>query len=432
MAKNQMLRSVNPTPAQRRWNPYICQDCRAIFRVPSDYEGTGVVCPKCDRMMRLPKPGEVVADEANFGTMHAVTADSDVSVSTAPESTLWDSTDPHFADPPPHENREVAPSSISPAPSITESITRKGEPMRRRKKHRRKSDADANEWQDHSERRGHDLSSESSRWVIGGVIALGFALLLLVASLATHLGPKKVVAPIKPVVIELPNITHANPVFDRTKYLTEISAIESVIRKFLQARTPDEMLLHVRQTPHIKDRVLAYYQKHSFQMPGFSKIDDESVDLSTDGKMFTASVVTNVFSKTGIAVLEEDHGYLVDWESWVGWSEMSFEELMKEKPTTPVELRVSVESENYYNFDFPPEDERLWQSYRLVAPDGVLFLHGYVKKASDLDNDLRLSPDQTVKNVILRIKYPEKSTNQKQVLIDSIVADGWLKLDAPK
>jgi len=105
---------------------------------------------------------------------------------------------------------------------------------------------------------------------------------------------------------------------------------------------------------------------------------------------------------------------------------------MKEKPTTPVEQRVSVESENYYNFDFPPEDERLWQSYRLVAPDGVLFLHGYVKKASDLDNDLRLSPDQTVKNVILRIKYPEKSTNQKQVLIDSIVADGWLKLDAPK
>lgn len=432
MANNQMLRSANPTPAQRRWNPYICQDCRAIFRVPSDYEGTGVVCPKCDRMLRLPKAGEVLPEVANMEAMPPGAADSEAAVPLMPEPSAWESTDQQFPSSPSHETQEVAADSISHAPVAPNSIARQGEPVRRRRKHRRKSESHELEWQDNAERRGLHLSSESLRWVVGGVIALGFALLLLFASLISHLGPKKTIAPIKPVVIELPPTTNANPVFDRTKYLTEISAIESVIKKFLEARTPDEMMPHVRRSAFLKDRVLSYYQKHAFQMHGFSQIDDETVDLSTDGKLFSASVVHNDFSKSGIVVVREDDGYLVDWESWVGWSEKSFEELMKQKPTSPVETRVRVESENYYNFDFPPDVERLWQSYRLVAPDGVMYLHGYVEKASELDNALRLSPDETSKNVILRIKYRENSTTQNQVLIDSIVADGWLKLDAPK
>ena len=45
----------------RRWNAFVCQDCRAIFRVPADYVGKGIVCPRCDRMLRMPLPGESVA-----------------------------------------------------------------------------------------------------------------------------------------------------------------------------------------------------------------------------------------------------------------------------------------------------------------------------------------------------------------------------------
>jgi len=38
----------------RRWNAFVCNDCRAIFRVPADYTGKGIVCPRCDRMLRMP------------------------------------------------------------------------------------------------------------------------------------------------------------------------------------------------------------------------------------------------------------------------------------------------------------------------------------------------------------------------------------------
>lgn len=50
-----------PQPMKSRWCAFVCQDCRAIFRVPADYEGTGVVCPVCDRMLRMPRAGELVS-----------------------------------------------------------------------------------------------------------------------------------------------------------------------------------------------------------------------------------------------------------------------------------------------------------------------------------------------------------------------------------
>lgn len=48
------------TQNRRRWNAFVCQDCRAVFRIPSDYTGQGVVCPQCDRMLRIPRVGESI------------------------------------------------------------------------------------------------------------------------------------------------------------------------------------------------------------------------------------------------------------------------------------------------------------------------------------------------------------------------------------
>lgn len=41
--------------ASRRWNAFVCPECRQIFRVPGHHDGKGVVCPGCRRMLRLPE-----------------------------------------------------------------------------------------------------------------------------------------------------------------------------------------------------------------------------------------------------------------------------------------------------------------------------------------------------------------------------------------
>lgn len=45
-------------PAKRRWNAYVCPDCRLVFRIPTNHEGRGTVCPSCSRLLRIPKEGD--------------------------------------------------------------------------------------------------------------------------------------------------------------------------------------------------------------------------------------------------------------------------------------------------------------------------------------------------------------------------------------
>jgi hypothetical protein len=90
-----------------------------------------------------------------------------------------------------------------------------------------------------------------------------------------------------------------------------------------------------------------------------------------------------------------------------------------------------VESETYYNFDFPKEEEKKWQSYRLVAIDGSTLLHGYVKRGSALGNQLLLFPDEQSRPMILRVRHENEDSQKSQVLIESIVETGWVK-DLPK
>lgn len=54
-------------------------------------------------------------------------------------------------------------------------------------------------------------------------------------------------------------------------------------------------------------------------------------------------------------------GLKVDWESWVGWSEMPWDDFLKIKATEPKLVRVMLKWVDYYNFDF--SDEKKWRVY---------------------------------------------------------------------
>jgi hypothetical protein len=50
-----------------------------------------------------------------------------------------------------------------------------------------------------------------------------------------------------------------------------------------------------------------------------------------------------------------------------------------------------------------------------------------VEKATPIDNQLRLAPDEESKQMTLLIKYLENSSTNDQVLIEKIVTEGWVK-----
>jgi hypothetical protein len=85
---------------------------------------------------------------------------------------------------------------------------------------------------------------------------------------------------------------------------------------------------------------------------------------------------------------------------------------------------------DYYNFAFANDNK--WQAYRLTSPDGGNLLYGYAERGSVMNSKLRPSLDNQQTPLMLALKFPENATSNNQVLIEKIVAEGWvLESEAP-
>jgi hypothetical protein len=114
----------------------------------------------------------------------------------------------------------------------------------------------------------------------------------------------------------------------------------------------------------------------------------------------------------------------IDWEGWVGWSEMPWPEFLASKPTTGKVFRVTLSAVDYYNFNF--DDDKKWQAYRLESPDGTHALYGYAGQGSVIQTKLRPPTDSKPMPCMLALKFPANAASGNQVLIEQCLADGWV------
>jgi len=415
----------------RRWNAFVCNDCRAIFRVPADYTGKGIVCPRCDRMLRMPTAQDAlnpVEDPLNESLgQSAVVMLENPTTHEVDEVALIDAQKSSALNGDAKSNVESA------QKTSIEKANPTGEWKKRKIKQRSEEAEDA--WQrrpSHQERKAIMLRMP---WWLGPIVgAVLMAFVWIVVSNLREQKPHEVV--VLPAVASPPMQEVITPVDvekarAQHKSLQDVQQIESIVMSFLMAKSSDEMMRWSRDTPGLREKMAAYYKEDPFTTLGFSSIDQSTIELNAESSSFSATVVTADYDQHQIYLIRDEKEFRVDWESWVGWCEMSFESILENRSTTPVEIRAIVESETYYNFDFPTEAEKEWQSYRLVAIDGSTLLHGYVKRGSELDNQLRLASDERSRPMILRVRHQNEGSQESQVLIDSIVETGWVK-DLPK
>jgi hypothetical protein len=134
-------------------------------------------------------------------------------------------------------------------------------------------------------------------------------------------------------------------------------------------------------------------------------------------------VRTSDFKDRNMVVEKTGDGFKVDWESWVGWSEMSWKQLREIRPTEPKLFRVFAKQGKYYNFVFSDDTE--WRCYQLDSPDRKNSIFGYVKRGSKLDMELAKVGNVPIA-MTLMIRFPQNAPADNQVFIDSMVADGWV------
>lgn len=134
---------------------------------------------------------------------------------------------------------------------------------------------------------------------------------------------------------------------------------------------------------------------------------------------------------------------LLDWESWVTWSEMSWDQLKKERPQKQTLLRAVASESDYYNFEF--SEKWRWLAVKLSSPDGLHSLTGYVRRDTHLgiavanligvpiphkfpvDTPLpALARSGSKALVTVRVVYPKDARTDHCVRIVDLMADRWV------
>lgn len=268
-------------------------------------------------------------------------------------------------------------------------------------------------------------------FLIGG----GSLLILIVTGVVFSMnGSRK---PSEPVVREAPVVAPANkePVNPGDPNQAPVSDVvflaeaEPLAQKFLKATTVEELLPLVRNPETAENRMRRFYPDGKFKAAGLSQFNT-SGELDLLGGFRAIRVMTGDFDEKSLVFTDTPGVLKVDWESWVGWSEVPWDEFLSSKPFEGKVFRVTLSPVDYYNFDFL--DESKWQSYRLISPDKEHSIYGYAEKGSRLDQRLRPNADTKSVALMLSLKFPKGTSSNDQVEIEKIINEGWVEEENPK
>lgn len=212
-----------------------------------------------------------------------------------------------------------------------------------------------------------------------------------------------------------------SPISDEDLVVSQRAKVDEVkkfaIKFFLEedAAIREAMVRHPETTV---PRMREYYKKQPFETEDYSYIAaGVTVDSETGVSRFKLP--------SGMVVITDtEDGYLLDWESLVGWSEMSLNTFLSKKPLKETRMRVVSKQAAYYAGDY--SDEEKWLCLRLETFDSNEFVYGYI--AQDIMSEIDLGIlflNKSFLRMIVNIRFVEGATSHNQVLISEMIQEDW-------
>ena len=206
---------------------------------------------------------------------------------------------------------------------------------------------------------------------------------------------------------------------------TDKAALTAV--EFLTANTLDERLSWVRQPDRVAPLMREYYSRAEVTHPEFKTVLGRA-NLTVGGReVVTVSFQSMRNDNLAIALLrdEGDDRFLVDWESFVCYSEMPASEFLEKKPTTPTTFRLYAELSDYYNYGY--SDSSKYQSLVLKDRDDTFALYGYAPRDAPWLKTAfpTAKPSSDPKPLTLKISFPADVAADNIVTIDEFVTLWW-------
>ncbi|MFM7181843.1 MAG: hypothetical protein ACKO2G_10325 [Verrucomicrobiales bacterium] len=299
------------------------------------------------------------------------------------------------------------------------------------------------EWEDEDPRfRGRDLAGKRVIATGVGIVVVGAALLGVVmfhsggrtggeASEGGN-GLPPIVLPTDGAPMSMEEAKEKLNLALQTRPLETIAIIKPTIEAFLNATDLEQRIKTVREPERLRPVMEEYYQSHTDGPISFLRVDDQQETVDYRGNLLVLPVLMRDYSKKQIAIEYTGAGFLIDWESFVGYGEMPVERFREEIPYRPVMMRVSFGPAvpPYFNYGFT--DEENLECHLLTFPDES-YVFGYTLKFSPISNRLREFRGSAPSCMaVLSLRYPEGAKVGDQVWIEDMIAEGWILHEATR
>jgi hypothetical protein len=425
--------------ALNTWNILTCGNCRKLVKLPKDIGNARALCPTCKHPLTVPDSIEAPPSEIPEAIAAAPTPEVQAQsplpafrsfnpdapkIRTGRESWEPKSPEPRDIDFKDRLSRTTDPAMVQ-GPDDPP-------PLKRKRISRHELQQRNMEWD-----QGGERTKNTSTWRAWkrALERLPWGLILTVVLLLSLL-VWKIWQIRKKQTIKYnteTSVTTPPPVPEKTKpselelrpKTALLADILPTLKGFLGAKTSTEMKAWVREPERVHDLMDTYYQE---QTP-FQPVDYNALprfdSLFAHKNFVVASMETKQFLPFTISLEKTAEGYRVDWESFEAYGEMPLKQFQSGKITKPTLFRFTIEPTSYPNLDFPSSETH--QAYKLYTRNKAEMLYGYVERLSPAHEKLMsaLLAKQSI-FCVLRIKYPEHSTNEKQVEITHYLQTGWV------
>ena len=211
----------------------------------------------------------------------------------------------------------------------------------------------------------------------------------------------------------------------------EILLARPVAVRFFSAASIDELLPVIRDRERVEPLLRSHYAARSPQPIAYRTIN------FTDAAHFAGRTFLRLAAElpdgrfAGLTLEKADVRYLIDWESFVGYSEVDWTEFKRSAPNSGRVVMLRANATFIERYAAPFDNRERYQSLVLESQDGQ-FLTGYRLRDDAALINLRAKVGAAGKNryeVIVRVRYPQENWRRDDVEIVEIVQTGWVIWD---
>ncbi len=214
----------------------------------------------------------------------------------------------------------------------------------------------------------------------------------------------------------------------------DADAATRTLKKFFFAESLAERLDYVRHPETTESRIESFYA-----LPGNRGTADITVvgepitvrRFELEGIPFLGVLYDfSDLTQRGVVFEKTLGGWKIDWESFVGYSEMPWSVFFEAEPEDAFTFRALVKEDSYFNFGYG--DEATLACYQFFDPFKDHSCWGYCVRGDEIDTALREaiavaeSAGLAEAEVMVRLRFEESGKGRNQVWIDEFVRSGHL------